>query len=193
MGPKAQHLHHLADGALFYQLSGIYHRFHVQPLAVIHHIFTPGFTHFGLGGLQLFQGGERGFVGKIILTCIHHPASKGAALRGNRRSRHQFNLRVAENLILTLCRGSHGEAFEEIRHLCRIGIVDPFQLGSGLQKTVAHTKNMSVIQMGGSKHKLSRFYHQIYLAFGRIVHSVCFLKRHTQSFPPSRGCCFVTR
>ena len=73
MRAHADGLDHPADGALFNELPCENGVFHMKPFAVIYHIFPPCFPDFLLCQLQLFQGGEGSFVGKIILPRVHNP------------------------------------------------------------------------------------------------------------------------
>ncbi|MNC61130.1 hypothetical protein D3C75_1110550 [compost metagenome] len=66
-----QRLHHFANGPLLHQLSGKHRALNVQAFAVIDRVFFAGFRHHGFGIRQLFQAGERGFVGEIVLTGSH--------------------------------------------------------------------------------------------------------------------------
>ena len=68
MRSEAQYLQHAADCTLLDQLAGEDGAFHVEALAVVHHVFlTRGGGAFAGAG-ELFERRERAFVGEVILT-----------------------------------------------------------------------------------------------------------------------------
>ena len=76
----SKYLNNPANGSLLNQFSGIYGAFHLQTLTVADHIFFPGFPDGSLHHFQLFQGGKRRFVHKVILSGLHDTHAQRRAL-----------------------------------------------------------------------------------------------------------------
>ena len=170
---EADDLDHPADGALFDELAGVHGTFHMQALAVIHHVFLSGFGGFFLCAVQLFQRGERRLIGKVILAGVHHPQAERTALGGDRRTRDQPHRRVFQNLRLTAGGTGAGMFLEKGVHLGGVGIVHPFKGAAGLGQAVAHAMNVAVVKRRSGKYEFSGFYHRSGFPFGGIGHAIC--------------------
>ena len=68
-----------------------------------------------------------------------------------------------------------GKFREERLDLFRIGIVDPFELGAGLDQAVALAVDVAVVEVRGGKDEFAGLHHRARLALRRVVHAVGFL------------------
>ena len=73
MRSETCHGNHLADFSALRDITGQDGSFIMQTFCIIHHVFLPCFRHCFLCGFQLFKGGERRLVGKVILSRVHGP------------------------------------------------------------------------------------------------------------------------
>ena len=172
MRPEADDLDHPADGALLNEVAGVYGAFHMQALAVIHHVFLPGFGGLLFGAVQLFEGGERRLVGEIILAGVHHPQPERAALGGDRRTRDQPHLRILQDLRFAAGGLGAGMLLEQRFHFGGIGVVHPFEGAAGLGQAVAHAVDVAVVKRRGGEDEFPGFYHRSGFPLGGIMHAV---------------------
>ena len=77
--PESEDLNNFPDRAALHEITRMHRALHVESLAKINHVFAARVGHDLPRLRQLLEGGERGFVRKIILARRHHPAADAAA------------------------------------------------------------------------------------------------------------------
>ena len=143
---ESGHGDHLADLSALRNVSGQDGSLIMQPFRIVHHILLPGVLHSLPCGLQLFHGGKRRLVGKVILSGIHSPQSQGAAFTGHRRSRDHMGFSVFQGFFLAAGSLCLRESFQERRYFLLVRIIDIFQCAACFCQAVAHTVDMPVVQ-----------------------------------------------
>src|SRR5205823_4638330 len=131
------------------------------------------------------RGGEWCFVGEIVLARFHRAATDGAALAGHGCGGDEFDVLVLEDFVERAGNFYLWVFRDEVGDFFRIGIVDPFQLGAGLEESVALAENVPVIEVRRGKNKLARFDDGSGFALGGVIHPVGFLTHGAIFFPPS--------
>ncbi|MEN9632924.1 MAG: hypothetical protein RL077_1328, partial [Verrucomicrobiota bacterium] len=99
VGAEADHLDDLTDGAAGGEIRGVHGGFDVEALRKIDHVFFPGASDRGLGGVELVEGCEGRFVSEVIFTGGHDTQSEGPAVARYGGGGDEFNARIVEQLI----------------------------------------------------------------------------------------------
>ncbi|MNC17896.1 hypothetical protein D3C75_657880 [compost metagenome] len=170
--PHAQRLNHPTNCAVVHQLPGKDRTFDVKSFAVIHRIFASGFGDFRFSRSQLFEGGQRCFIGEIVFSCIHHFQAKRATFIRNRRSGNQFDARIGQYRFKRRRNFRLRILLNKLLDFLWIRIVNPFQRRARFNQAIAHAVDMAVIERGGGKNKIIWLHDWLRFAFWRVIHTV---------------------
>src|ERR1700722_637930 len=107
------------------------------------------------------EGGQRGLVGEVVLAVAEYPQAEVGPVDGDRGAGHQRDAGVVEGLLLGGGRLHAGVALKERADLGRVGIVDPAELGAGLEQAVAHAVDMAVVEADGGECEVARLAHRL--------------------------------
>ena len=71
----------------------------MKALTVVDRIFSAGILHFLFGQFQLLKSGQRGFIGKIIFSGIHHAQTQLTSPGCNGRTGHKPDILIQEDFL----------------------------------------------------------------------------------------------
>ena len=172
VGAHADDLHHPADGPRLDQFPGVHRRLDLQALAVADGVLAAGLGHDVFDHRQLFQGGQRRFVGEIVLARAHHAHPQRRALGGHAGAGHQFDGRVGQHLFFAFGQPDLRVTGFKRLHLGRVRVVHPFQRRPGVQQAVGHAVDVPVVEADGRKRELPFLDDRRGDAFWCVVHTI---------------------
>jgi hypothetical protein len=108
---RAKGLNDFSDGPGGYQLSSAHGTLDMDALTIIDGVFFSGGLASATRLFQLIESGERRFVGEIILTGLHHTATKRLAFIWHSSGSDELNLGIVEDFLKTPCRTGVGKFF----------------------------------------------------------------------------------
>ncbi len=174
MRSKAHHLDDPSDRPVPDQFPGKDGAFHMEPLAVIDHVFSARSRGRRARLLQLVERGERRLVGEVILARLHHANAERASIGGNGRRRDEMNLGIIEDVLERTNRLGLRKMFDKASDFFRVGVVDITKRPACLDQSVALAVDVAVVEGCCGKNKFTSFHHRRRLALRRIGHSIGF-------------------
>lgn len=180
MGADADDLDHASDGALFDELACADGALYVEAFAEIDEIFFSGGEDFGAGLMELIEGGEGSFIGKIVFASVEDAQAEWAAEIGNSGGGNKLYLSIFQNGFEVGERDNVRKCGGELCDLLGIRVIDIAEFAPGFDQAFALAINVSVIEAGGGKDEFTEGDDWCWFAFGGIVHSIGFLIRHAE-------------
>ena len=177
----------LANGTGGDEVGGIHRGLYVETLGEIHHVFAAGAGDDCLGLVELVQGSERRLIGEVVFAGGHDAAAEGAAVARDGGGADELDGRVREDLVQRAGDLGLGVFCHESLDLFRIGIVDPFEFGPGLDEAVALAVDVAVVEVCGREGEFAGLYHRARFALGGVGHAVRFLAHGENVFSLRRA------
>ena len=165
-------MNHPADGAGFHEVAGVHGAFNVDAFAIINHVFAACTGGGHAGSRELVERCERRLVSEIILARLHYPATKRPAVTGDCRGGDQAHLCIVKDLVERAGCCCLRELCAKGPNLLHVGIVNPFQRGSGLDQAVALAIDVAVVEVRRCKDKIARLHNGPRRSLGRIALAV---------------------
>ena len=123
---------------------------------------------------KLGEGGERRFVGEVVLFVPHDPHPELGVVGGDGSAGHHLDPRVLEHLGHA---GGHlrsRELSSQSGGFAGVTVIYPLELGTGLGEAVAHAVDMPVVETDGGEDELAFLAGRRRLALRRVAHPVSF-------------------
>ncbi len=172
MGSEAGDLEDSADRALLDERAGVHGALDVEAFGEIAHVFFAGAGDGGLHGFELFEAGQRGLVGEVVLAGVHALDAQLGADVGDGRRRDELNLGVVENDLQVGDVGRPVFLGERFCGLGMVGIEDILKRGSGLGEAVGLAVDVAVVHGRDGETEFAGADHGVGFAGGGVVHAV---------------------
>ena len=177
MRTKSGHMKDTADRTLLDQFTGKDSAFHMETFREIAPIPLSGTFHGLFAGFQLLQRYQRCLVCKIVLAMLHDLDAERRTFASHMSGRDQTRFRIIQDLLFRFCRDRLWELLQECFHLDRIRIIHIFQCAARFRQAIAHSIDVSMIQVCCRENKLSRADDRRRTTFRCIIHTICMLHK----------------
>ena len=88
---------------------------------------------------------------------VEHPQAEVGPVDGDGGAGDQLDLGIVERFLLGSGRLDVRVAGAELLDLCVVGVVDPAELGAGLEQAVAHAVDVAVVEADGGEREVAGF------------------------------------
>lgn len=168
----AKGLNNLANRSGGDQLPGAHGALDMDALAVVNGILSPRGLASAARLLELFQSGERRFIGEVVLASLHNPAPERPSFVRHGGCSNESNLGIVQDFIKRPgCTGLR-KFFQKGAHPLGNGIEDPFDMGTCFDQSIALSIDVSVIEVRGGHCEFARFANRGRFSHRGMRHSI---------------------
>ena len=168
----AEGLNDLANGPCGDQLSGPHSAFDMNALAIVNGVFPSRGIAGAAGLIELVEGREGRFVGKVVFSGLHNFATKRSAFVGHCGRSDKPDFRVVQNFLKSPGRAGLRKFFHKGTHSFGNWIEDPLNIGTRLNQPIALAVDVTVIKVRGGHYKFASIANRRGFTHGGVCHSI---------------------